>query len=232
MKIHRFIIDHKLQNGDFEIKDKEIISQISKVLRLKTGEKILLGDGKGYESLYEIREISKSSIYLSGGQVSKNENEPKKEVTMYLAILKRENFELSIQKATELGISKVVPIITERTVKTGFKRERLEKIIREASEQSGRGKLPTLEKEISFEKAIKDCNPKKTILFDLTGETLETCNLKHVTSFFIGPEGGFTDKEVESSKDLGLKIASFGKLTYRGETASIVGSFAIINSWE
>src|SRR3989338_7391335 len=161
MKLHRFIGDFDLSKQEVEITDPKIIKQIKAVLRLEPGDKIILSDGKGQEaevvlnlvSVGKITGIIEKLTEPADAQNSQGFGEAKK-VNLYIAILKKENFELAVQKAVEAGVSHITPMITERTVKTGLNFERLEKIIREASEQSGRSVLPRLYPISNFEDAL------------------------------------------------------------------------------
>ena len=223
MRYHRFIGTFDLEKDIINVSDMHLISQWHSVLRLKTGDKVILCDGQGTEAEAIIEGMSKKSTSLSIVSRKNVIRGTKKEITLYVSILRRENFEIVVQKATEIGITKIVPLLTERTVKTGFNQVRLEKIILEASEQSGRTVLPILSEPTAFEKAISSIDPKQTVLFDGNGKQLqgklETLNL------FIGPEGGFSEKEVTTAKDMGCTIISLGELTLRAETASVVACY-------
>jgi len=247
MKLHRFIGNFNLNEGSIEIKDSNLTNQIIKVLRLKGGDKFILSNGQLNEAQVQITRISKNSIVAEIIKKYKNQNEPKRKVTLYCAILKRENFELVAQKATEVGISEIVPVITERTIKTGLNIERLQKIIKEAAEQSGRGIVPALHEPIDFKEAVKnrkqnDCNflfhPNEALLFGMPCERdgANTSKFsaenyacipgsKAEVGLFIGPEGGFSEAEIKLARENNLKIASLGKLTLRAETATIVVSY-------
>jgi 16S rRNA (uracil1498-N3)-methyltransferase len=223
MRLHRFIGKFDFGVKTLAVYDEEFINQWRNVLRLKTGDIIILCDGAGRESEATIVEMKKNVITLAITDVNTPDREPSKSATLYCALLKRENFEHVVQKATEIGISHIVPLLTERTIKTGFNRERLEKIIREASEQSGRTVLPTLDEPTKFEQALSNVDLKQTVLFDLSGEAMS--NKLSATSCFIGPEGGFSEAEVLHAKEIGCSIASLGNLTLRGETAAVVASY-------
>lgn len=207
--------------------DEEVVDQIRKVLKLKVGEQVLLCDGQGNEVVGEITEIVHKVIKLKVLKVQKNENEAGWRVVLYCAILKRENFELVVQKATEIGVAEIVPVVTRRTVKLDIKQERLQKIIKEAAEQSGRGVVPILREPIIFQEAIKNANGAN-ILFDSSG-SIQASNSKLLTSIaiWIGPEGGFDEAEITAAKNAGFEIASLGKLTLRAETAAIVASYLV-----
>ena len=226
MKIHRFIGDFSVTATTITITTPELVHQMNRVLKLTPGETIILSDGHGTDTEAVITEITKKNVLVRIISQQKNPNEPTKQVTLYLAILKRDNFELSVQKAVEVGVSKIVPIVTERTVKSGLNMQRLETIIREAAEQSGRGIVPTLGDTLTFSQAVTQCKPKETILFDLSGK--ETSYTK-ITSLFIGPEGGFAPAEVALAHKHGVAIGSLGALTLRGETAAIIGSYKLVH---
>jgi len=237
MKLHRFIGEFDLSGENTEIKNLENIKQIKGVLRLGIGDFLILCDGKGTEAKVEITEIEKTHISTKVIEKTKKENNSKK-VSLYLAILKKENFELAIQKVVEIGVNEIIPIITERTIKTGLNVERLNKIIREASEQSGRTILPTLYPTLKFEDAIQDgTKNEEKVFFDLGDEeeirgSRASANKSETksTSIFIGPEGGFTETENTLAKENNYTIESLGKLTLRGETAAIVATYKVVNN--
>lgn len=219
MRLHRFIGDFDLTQDTLVVSNKEFLNQWKNVLRIKTGDSLILCDGKGIEAQATVQNMGKEWVL----SIDTRENiirGPKKETALYVSLLKRENFETVIQKATELGISKIVPLITERTVKTGFNRERLEKILKEASEQSRRTVLPILLDPIPFKEAVTSTT--NAVIFDLTA-TQE--GIGNATEFFIGPEGGFSENEITLAKEKGIHIASLGELTLRAETAAIVASY-------
>jgi 16S rRNA (uracil1498-N3)-methyltransferase len=251
-KIHRFISDFDLSKKEIEIKG-EIAHQIIKVLKLKLGEKIELCDGKNINAIAEIVEIKKNTVLVKLGATLRHgytEQHNTKKVNLFCAVLKKENFELVVQKTTEVGVSKIIPIITSRTIKTGLNLERLNKIAKEASEQSGRLNVPELSEPISFLKAIEIADGEN-ILFDASGElTFEMhcggCRALHskfsaenyvriskddslLANIFIGPEGGWTTEEIEIAKSHNFKIATLGSLTLRGETAAIISTYLAIN---
>ena len=235
MKLHRFIGEFDLSGENTEITNLENIKQIKGVLRLEIGDFLILCDGKGTEAKVEITEIEKTHIATKIIEKTKKENNSKK-VSLYLAILKKENFELAIQKVVEIGVNEIIPIITERTVKTGLNVERLNKIIREASEQSGRTILPTLLPIMKFEDAIQEGKKnEEKIFFDLInknemqkGGGVASALNPLSASIFIGPEGGFTEKENNLALKNGYKIESLGENTLRAETAAIVASYKIL----
>ncbi|MBU0612121.1 16S rRNA (uracil(1498)-N(3))-methyltransferase [Patescibacteria group bacterium] len=255
MKIHRFIDNFDLSKKELEISD-DIAYQIIKVLKFEVGEKIELGDGKGTVGFGKVKSIGKGTVLVGIERIEKVEEN--KKTTLFCAVLKKENFELVVQKATECGVSKIVPIITSRTIKTGLNLGRLQKIAKEASEQSGRGTVPEILEPISFEKSLKIVDKNNlNILFDISGELFykkhcagwraEHSNLpagkyarfledNSPQNLFIGPEGGWTEEEIKKvypssgvARDADFKIYSLGNLTLRAETAAIVATYLSTN---
>lgn len=225
MRLHRFIADVDLGQPTLTVTDVELVSQWRNVLRLKTGDRLILSDGQGREAEAVITSMDKNRAELALDTITTPHREPIKAATLYAALLKRENFETVIQKATELGIFRIVPLLTERTVKTGFNRERLEKIIREAAEQSGRTSIPELAEPLPFSEALAEADPATSLVLDLDGVAVNS--QLSATQAFIGPEGGFSDAEITLAREAGFPIGLLGKLTMRGETAAIVASYLI-----
>lgn len=225
MKVHRFIGPFSLVPGPFFLTDQEVIHQICDVLKLRPEEEIILCDGRGIEALGKITGRDEKGIQLALGEITPNKAEPGHQVALYCSVLKKENFELVCQKATEAGVTEIIPVITERTVKQGLRPERLEKIIREAAEQSGRGVLPRLAEAMDFEKGLTDsARFGARCLCDPGGQSWGSSQGKDV-AVFIGPEGGWSENEIELAKKAGLSAVSFGQRILRGETAAIIATF-------
>jgi 16S rRNA (uracil1498-N3)-methyltransferase len=149
---------------------------------------------------------------------------------LYCAILKRENFELALQKAVEVGVTRIVPVRSHRTVKFNIKRERMAAIIKEAAEQSGRGIIPVLDEPKSFPDAVGDSiHHDGRLFFDVYGSPFEVTTVHTLASVcaFIGPEGGWSDEERAAAKQAGLRSVSLGPLVMRGETAAIVAGYLL-----
>ena len=237
MKLHRFIGDFNFSGSEVEITKPEIIKQIKGVLRLKEGESIVMSDGKGAQVEAKITSLAHDKIICE--VLKKLEtNEPKKKVSLYLAILKKENFELAVQKAVECGVSEIIPVITERTIKTGLNMERLNKIILEASEQCERSVVPKLHEIMNFDDAIKGGGNSSALIEKVIFHTqncteyMPKSNNKdeiQTANIFIGPEGGFTEKEISLAKENDYSVASLGNLILRGETAAIIATYRTVH---
>ncbi len=236
MKIHRFFLfDIELSGGKKELRlaNKELLHQIAKVLKLKIGEQLALCDSKGKEAICILEGVDKKELILKVVEYKELPTAGRKTI-LYLAVLKRENFELAVQKSAEIGVDKLVPIITDRTIKTGINLERLNKISKEACELSGRGSLMVVEPAIKFKEAISKSKENETNLFFAPGG-VEFCPGKTIDSnhktvgLFIGPEGGWSTEELILAKENKMKITGIGNLVLRGETATIVASFLAVN---
>jgi len=236
MKIHRFIGDFDISNERIRIVDADFVNQVRNVLKLKPGETVLLCDGIMNEVEAEITACGRDSVELIVLKRLKNEAESERRITLYMAMLKKDNFEVAIQKAVECGVSEIIPFISGRTVKTGINIGRMEKIIREAAEQSGRGILPELLGEMSFKEAADQVGSRKgeNIIFDPMGEDIRDIikngEMKgRDINVFIGPEGGFTDEELQIAKAAGFRVVSIGKTILRAETAAAIGVYLAAN---
>ena len=230
MKLQRFIKDIDLNEKIIRIEDADLFNQIKNVFRLAAGDRIIIVDGKGGEGMCEIKSFSKTGVEvvvleIVHDMISKNRP------ILYCAILKKENFEFVAQKAVECGIGKIIPLVTNRTIKLNLNLGRLEKIVKEAAEQSGRLDLPEVYPPMKFEEAVQTANSELNIFFDGKGEPVAGIlkKKKGSISAWVGPEGGWSPEELELAKGYGFKIASLGKTTLRGETAAIVASYLISN---
>ncbi len=221
MRLHRFFIEEKIpQAGEFLVTNETLLNQWRNVLRMEEGSKVALFSGDGSESLCAFVSLTKKNALLKILETNKGVI-PEREVTLYLALIKKDNFELVLEKATELGVAHIVPVQADRSEKKGVNYERAQKILREASEQSGRATVPSISEIISVEKI-----PEDVIVFDPRGQisarTYFEKNSATPLSLFIGPEGGFTDAEMESFHARNLVVVSTGTQILRAETAGIV----------
>jgi 16S rRNA (uracil1498-N3)-methyltransferase len=233
MRFHRFIGDFDLKKGELSITDRNFLNQAKNVLRLKIGDRIILSDGKGKEAEGIIEGLDKKSALIHISNRSENKNEPERKVILYCALIKRENFEWVVQKATEVGVTGIVPIISERTVKLNLKKERLDKIIKEAAEQSGRTIVPPLSDPVNFDDALIEAKENDLNLIFVPQASIFVSSLifkkDNKVGIFVGPEGGWTEREIEKSHEAGVEPVSLGNLTLRSETAAVVASHIVAN---
>lgn len=207
------------------ITNPDTLHQWKKVFRLQAGNRVILFDGSGKEYECTIEMLSKEKAEVAVGD-SKEVPAPPREVWLCVALIKKDNFEWVAQKATELGVSHIVPILAERSEKKDLNVERLEKIVIEASEQSGRGTLPYIHKALSPEDALTLCAETRFFVFDPSGTSLQDTE-KHGSgsvSLFVGPEGGWSDAELAFFSTRSAEVRTLGTYILRAETAAVVSS--------
>ena len=228
-KAPRFFIEQKIsENVELIISDEKIIHQIKNVLRKKEGEEVIFLDGKGSEFFGTISNISKNEIMIEKNKIEfyKNnifENKNQK-IILAPAILKKDNFELILQKCTEIGIKKFQPIISERTEKDNLNFERLEKISKEASEQSEKIFLPEIFETKKLEDFLSRQTSKNIFTLEFNYEEFEISKFKKMSGeiiFLVGPEGGWGETDIKLFEKFKVKKVSLGSQIMRAETASI-----------
>jgi len=160
------------------------------------------------------------------------------EVTLYQSLTKGDKMDLVVQKSVELGVFRVVPVVTSRCISRPDdksirkKIERWQKIALGAAQQSCRGRVPLVSQVMTFEEALKDASEKDCgiIFYEGGGESLKTFTQKGNKSFgiFVGCEGGFDISEVQKAKDSGVLPATLGKRILRAETAPLAALSAVM----
>lgn len=221
MRLHRFFVPQTVPlSGEFTVTDANLLNQWRNVLRMEEDSELVVFDGGGDEARCIVHTLDKKSATLvikerrKGFVSSRN-------VTLYMALIKRDHFELVLEKATELGVSRIVPVIGARTEKKGINWERSEKILREAAEQSGHATVPVLGEPIS----VREIPIEGTVVFDPHGELSARAYFNNHTAdsvgLAIGSEGGFTDEEIALFKERGIPIVTTGQMILRAETAAI-----------
>lgn len=227
MKIHRFIQSFDLSGEKVFVHDPQLVHQMGKVLRLEIGESVVLCDGKGAEVQGVIEEIDKRKVVVQVQERRQNLVESNSKVRLYVGLLKRDAFELALQKATEVGVSEIIPITTQRTIKQGINLERLQVIVREAAEQSGRGVVPVVREAVSFEDGCKETGVSgEGVFLDIDAPVIERRSIAgQVVSLFVGPEGGWTNEERDMATRYGLAKVGLGPQVLRGETAVTVACY-------
>jgi 16S rRNA (uracil1498-N3)-methyltransferase len=211
------------------------------VLRKSTGDEIEILNGKGEGYIARIVEIYSGHTVAAIVKSTGKQTEPRIAIRLVQSLPKSDKFEWILQKNTELGVSDFLPVISERSlikldaVTQIKKRERWEKIIKEAAEQSGRGVIPSLQPVLEW-RELPGAFPSGLVLLPWEGE--QDRSLKDVLgataaipdelSVIIGPEGGFARTEVERLRDLGAVTVTLGPRILRTETAGLVAVAAIL----
>ncbi|MBQ3181768.1 MAG: 16S rRNA (uracil(1498)-N(3))-methyltransferase [Clostridia bacterium] len=226
-----FINKEDIKNKKITITGPDAV-HISKVLRTEVGEILTLCDGDGTDFKAKVCTCSKDEVLLDILESYACLSEPKVSVTLFQGLPKQGKMDYIIEKCTELGISRIVPVATARSVvkisdkKSEEKKlERWRKIASESVKQCGRGKIPEICDVLSLSESIELSKDLDLVIaaYECENET----SLKSVLSahspdsvgIFIGPEGGLDDKEVEMFLDAGIKTVTLGKRILRTETA-------------
>ena len=224
MKIHRFYINTPLQNKrEVEIKDHELINQWKNVLRFNEEDKIILFDNSGYEFLFFIKEITDKRVRLVLLEEKKIDLGGGYDLHLIPALIKKDMFELMLEKVTEIGVQKFLPLLAERSIKNTLNLERSKSIIKEAAEQSGKVRIPEITEPEKLETILKNREVDRFyIALDPKGEKFSKKVLTNKkVAVFVGPEGGFTEKELSLFKENNISIVSLGEQILRAETAAI-----------
>ena len=201
--------------------DKSQSHYISKVMRIKEGESFSLFNDSG-EWEAKINEIKKGIVNFIIVKKLKN-SENNSEIWLAFTPIKLNYLNFMIQKATELGVTKFIPILSERTMVRDLNSERLNKVIIEASEQSNRIKLPKLEKLVKFKDFIKLYKDTDIVFGDLNSSNDQIkINKDSPVCILIGPEGDFSENERKEILELkNVKSLKINKNILRAETAAI-----------
>lgn len=215
-----------IKKNIIEIQEPRIVFQAGRVLRMHTGSRFNVFNENEEEFLVEILEINRRK--LTGNIIEKiqQNTEPKIDVHLYQAIPKKTAlFELVVQKATEIGVNHIYPLITKRTEKNRLtKPDRLFSIAMESAEQSGRTKIPKIHQPVALDQIILNAKnaylayeyEEKKPLADFLPEIQKNSE----AHLFIGPEGGFEKHEIDLALSNGVKLFTLGPRTLRTETAA------------
>lgn len=220
MRLHRFFIPDLLEHTREIVKDERLVHQWRNVFRYNVGSEVILFDGTGneYDSVIEKLNNREAEVRLVA---ERRGIVPQRRVSLCQSLLKKDKMEWVVEKATELGVSKIVPIVSDRSEKKGINLERLKKIAVEASEQCGRADVPRISEVLSLNKALDNCENAIVCDPSATPRPLLDEGREGAISILIGPEGGWTPKEIERFRDSKIGIFSLGNLTLRAETAAI-----------
>ena len=217
--------------SDAYIIEGENARHLSKSLRIRAGENLTLVSPSGEQLECEAVEITPETVTVKVLSRKKCVNEPETRATLYQALPKGDKMEYIIQKCVELGVDRIVPVLTARCISRpdgkalAKKRVRWQKIAREAAQQSRRGKIPVVEDMMTLAQAAEDSkrNACTIIFYELGGENARSLLSARPDSvgFFIGSEGGFEEAEAETVVNAGGKTATLGKRILRAETAPL-----------
>ncbi|MBK9636601.1 MAG: 16S rRNA (uracil(1498)-N(3))-methyltransferase [Bacteroidetes bacterium] len=214
-----------LSSSEFYLPDEETHHFIH-VLRFSQGKQIEVTDGKGARALCEAIQVSKKQVLLT---VLEKENFPTPTRKLHVAIAPTKNidrFEWFVEKATELGIAEITPLICRHSERKTLKLERIQKLMVSAARQSQHYFFPLVNAEVSFEKFLESMNENNDSAFIAHCEESEKVEARELAStmnaiVLIGPEGDFSHEEIENALKKGFKALSLGNSRLRTETAGL-----------
>jgi 16S rRNA (uracil1498-N3)-methyltransferase len=235
-EMNRFYVDKREIDGKRVKMRGEDVKHITKVLRLGVGDKIIICDGGNTDYDGEIQKVVKDEIFIGLSRARPSGTEAPVDIVLFQSIPKSTKMDFIIQKGTELGIKRFVPVSTARTVvrlegdrDVQKKVNRWQRIALEAAKQSRRGIVPEVEQPVSFSEALSMMEGFDLAVLPYVGEQSYTlrsipCEDHKVKSIgvFVGPEGGFEEEEVEMARERGIYTIKMGPRILRTETAGMV----------
>ncbi len=214
------------KNGKIVIEGEEY-NHLKNVLRLGVGSEVLVSLNDNFEYICEVEKFEKNTAICKVNGKNECVGNPRKNIVIFQAITKGQKFEFIVQKATEIGISKIVPFVSEYVIAkvSENKKERLQSIVLNACKQCERTILPVIEKTMTVDEVAECFKDYDLVLFaneraDI-GEKVRNLDKYNNIAIVVGSEGGFSQKEKEKFISAGATSFSLGKRIYRCETASV-----------
>ncbi len=237
MRLHRFFVEEKImpavgKETRVVVKNEKLLHQLRTVLRLKVGSEVILFDGFGNDHRCELATLLRDQAVCLVRETTPASVPPTLELFLFVSLIKKDRFEWLLEKATELGVAQIRPVIADRSEVKNFNLERAKSIVREAAEQSGRGNLPSLYEPMALGNVFSEYTYFTSIAFDPTGDLFrkDKWNKEKKLGAFIGPEGGWSARELEIFREKKIPVASLGSATLRAETAAAAVSALLLLS--
>jgi len=236
MRLSRFFIDAPLSLGQHDLPEAQA-HYISRVLRHAVGDAVQLFDGSGQEYLGELIEVGKKSVRVELREAIAGMSESPLRIHLGQGLSRGERMDWAIQKATELGVGEITPIVSERC-EVRLKDERADKrlahwrqVAISACEQCGRSVLPVIHAPITLAEWQAHVQAELKLVLHPVAAPLESHARPHSLAFLIGPEGGLSEAEVEQAKAAGFHAARLGPRVLRTETAPVVALAVAQQLW-
>ena len=231
----RFFVEPDQVCGNKIIIEGSDVNHITKVLRMKIGEELMVCDGTGLDYFCTIAKLDSDAVFCDVCNKWESYSELPVKVTLFQGLPKADKMELIIQKTVELGVCEIVPVAMQRSIaklddkKAGRKIERWQSISESAAKQAGRGIIPKVTEPMSFAEALEYAKEMDSIIvpyenakgISYTKEVIREAKACTRLAIFIGPEGGFADSEIERAKEAGAKLVTLGNRILRTETAGM-----------
>lgn len=234
--MNRFFVDDPGAFSDRSVViTGEDVNHVKNVLRLKENDELIVSDGRGRDYHCRISGVTNEEVVADICDICDNFSELSTEITLFQGFPKGDKMELIIQKTVELGVTRIVPVMTKRTVvklddkKAKKKTERYNMIAESAAKQSGRGMIPEVTMPVSFAEAVSMAEKLDMNIIpyeeaegvEYSRNIIKSIKGKKSLGIFIGPEGGFAREEVEKALDAGASAITLGHRILRTETAGM-----------
>jgi 16S rRNA (uracil1498-N3)-methyltransferase len=239
--MHRFFVPPETLAQSPIVLTGELAHQLGRVLRLRPGDEIVLLDGAGAACRARLERLTALQVIATPLEYWRPNTEPRVEITLYQALPKAKRWDWVLQKATELGVSAIVPLLTRHVVAHPGERDehkltRWRQIVREAAEQSGRARLPEVWPVTPWEAACLPPPPGTLSLIAALSPTAgplsvilgELASPPAAVRLYIGPEGDFAPDELALAQEVGIQPITLGPRVLRTETAPIVALSALL----
>jgi 16S rRNA (uracil1498-N3)-methyltransferase len=243
--VRRFFVEPGTLDSDEIIIDGALAHRLARVLRLRSGGEVALFDGTGIEVRASLTNIDDRACTASAVERYDAPAEPAVKLHLYQSITKGERFEWLVEKGTEIGASRFVPLITSRAVvKTageGSRLDRWRRIAVEAAEQCGRGAVPVVEAPQLFAQALASAPGLLLLPYEAANEStldvksaldaeIDALFALSAVSVFVGPEGGYEADEVRQAQEAGAIVVTMGRRVLRSETAGLVAATLVMQA--
>jgi 16S rRNA (uracil1498-N3)-methyltransferase len=236
MRLSRFFIDAPLSLGEHELPEAQA-HYIGRVLRMAEGDALQLFDGSGQEYRGQLLEVGKKRVRVQLDEQFAGQVESSLSIHLGQGLSRGERMDWAIQKATELGVTEITPIVSERC-EVRLKDERADKrlahwrqIAVSACEQCGRSRVPVIHAPLVLSDWLKQSNAELKLVLHPVAKPLVSHAKPASLAFLIGPEGGLTDSEVDQAKAAGFHAARLGPRVLRTETAPVVALAVAQQLW-
>jgi 16S rRNA (uracil1498-N3)-methyltransferase len=229
MRIPRLYLDQPLSSGDKVSLPRDKAHYLSHVLRVNSGSGIKLFNNTGYEYDALIIELTKKNAEIEIKEAKELDRESSLKITLCLAIARGQHMDYAIQKSVELGVASIIPVVSEfsnvklRDDRIENKMTHWQNIIISSAEQCGRNRLPTLTKPVSFSECFNnDISGTRLILQPGSAQAMPSIKItENEITLLIGPEGGFSETEVNEAVEKETIPVSLGPRVLRAETAVV-----------
>lgn len=238
MRIPRIFTEQTLITGELVQLEETASHHLSKVLRMQAGRELILFNGTGGEFIAIIQEVSKKYVTVVVAEHIADNRESPLQLELAIGISRGERFEWVLQKATELGVTKITPLITERTeVKVGGERQeklvdRWQQIVISACEQCQRNLLPELSAPVQISEWLTTVNSDlRFVLHHRDSKTLPAEQKPQSVTLLIGPEGGLSESEIAQAQAKDFNALTLGPRVLRTETAPVAAISLVQYLW-